>query len=232
MDATAGRASSARPAGQVAAGGPARDATTDLHSSVAGKRMSRLDLTRRLVAQLTHGEIVVAGIGNANFDLFAAGPRPENFYMLGSMSLAVPIALGVALAQPSRKVFAIEGDGSLLMNLGALATAAMVAPHNLTVIVWDNGTYQITGGQAAATAEATDLVAVARGAGIVQSGWATDEVEFERLVRESVTGRGPRFIGARVNQEPGAGRPERDPVLVKDRFMRGIGAKPAYPGSA
>jgi thiamine pyrophosphate-dependent acetolactate synthase large subunit-like protein len=92
--------------------------------------MSRLDLTRRLVAQLTRGEIVVAGIGNANFDLFAAGPRPENFYMLGSMSLAVPIALGVALAQPSRKVFVIEGDGSLLMNLGALATVAMVAPEN------------------------------------------------------------------------------------------------------
>jgi thiamine pyrophosphate-dependent acetolactate synthase large subunit-like protein len=231
MDATAGRTSSARAEGPLAAGGPAQAGTTDVRGNV-GKAMSRLELTRRLVAQLTHGEIVVAGIGNANFDLFAAGPRPENFYMLGSMSLAVPIALGVALAQPSRKVFAIEGDGSLLMNLGALATVAMVAPDNLTVVVWDNGTYQITGGQAAATAEATDLVAVARGAGIVQSGWAEDEAEFERLVRESVIGRGPRFIGARVNQEPGAGRPERDPVLVKDRFMRGIGAKSGYSGSA
>jgi thiamine pyrophosphate-dependent acetolactate synthase large subunit-like protein len=191
--------------------------------------MSRLDLTRRLVGRLTQGEIVVAGIGNANFDLFAAGPRPENFYMLGSMSLAVPIALGVALAQPSRHVFVIEGDGSVLMSLGALATVAMVAPQNLTVIVWDNGTYQITGGQMAATAEATDLVAVARGAGIVQSAWARDEAEFERLVGEGLTGRGPRFIGAMVNQEPGAARPERDPVLVKDQFMRGIGAKPSRP---
>ena len=79
----------------------------------------------------------------------------------------------------------------------------------------------------AAPAEATDLVAVARGAGIVQSAWAKDEADFERLVGEALAGRGPRFIGARVNQEPGAGRPERDPVLVKDRFMRGIGAKPA-----
>jgi thiamine pyrophosphate-dependent acetolactate synthase large subunit-like protein len=208
------------------------DATAGVRRKVGGGVMSRLDLTRRLVARLTHDEIVVAGIGNANFDLFAAGPRPQNFYMLGSMSLAVPIALGVALAQPSKKVFAIEGDGSLLMNLGALATVAMVAPDNLTVIVWDNGTYQITGGQTAATAEAADLVAVARGAGIVQSAWALDEAEFERLVREALTTRGPRFIGARVNQEPGAGRPERDPVLVKDRFMRGIGANPAHPGSA
>jgi len=205
------------------------DATgTDLrHGKVAEKVMSRIDLTRRLVGRLTHGEVVVAGIGNANFDLFAAGPRPENFYMLGSMSLAVPIALGVALAQPSRRVFVLEGDGSVLMNLGALATVAMVAPQNLTIIVWDNGTYQITGGQTAATAEATDLVAVARGAGIAQSAWAKDEADFERLVGEALAGRGPRFIGARVNQEPGAGRPERDPVLVKDRFMRGIGAKPA-----
>jgi thiamine pyrophosphate-dependent acetolactate synthase large subunit-like protein len=192
----------------------------------APRTMSRLDLTKRLVRHLTHGEIVVAGIGNANFDLFAAGHRPENFYMLGSMSLAVPIGLGVALAQPSRRVFVIEGDGSILMSLGALATVAAVAPQNLTVIVWDNGTYQITGGQAAATAETTDLVAVARGAGIVQSGWAEDEAAFERLVGEALGGRGPRFIGARVNQEPGAGRPTRDPVIVKDRFMRGIGARP------
>jgi len=187
--------------------------------------MRRLDLTRRLVGKLTQGEIIVAGIGNTNFDLFAAGHRPQNFYMLGSMSLAVPIALGVALAQPSRRVFVIEGDGSVLMNLGALATVAMVAPHNLAVIIWDNGTYQITGGQTAATAEATDVVAVARGAGIVQSAWARDEAEFERLVGEALGGRGPWFIGAHVNQEPGAGRPERDPVVVKDRFMRGIGAK-------
>lgn len=207
--------------------GPAAGA--DARGGVDAKVMSRLDLTRRLVGLLTHGEIVVAGIGNANFDLAAAGPRPENFYMLGSMSLAVPIGLGVALAQPSRKVFVLEGDGSLLMNLGALATVAAVAPHNLTVIVWDNGTYQITGGQAAATAQATDLVAVARGAGIAQSDWARDEAEFERLVREGLAARGPRFIGAHVNQEPGAGRPERDPVVVKDRFMRGIGAKPADP---
>ena len=206
------------------------DATgTDTRTKAGGTVMSRFDLTKRLVGRLTRGEAVVAGIGNANFDLFAAGHRPENFYMLGSMSLAVPIALGVALAQPSRRVFAIEGDGSMLMNLGALATVAMVAPQNLTVIVWDNGTYQITGGQAAATAEATDLVAVARGAGIVQSAWARDEAEFERLVGEALSGRGPRFIAALVNQEPGAGRPERDPVLVKDRFMRGLGAKPPNP---
>src|ERR1700754_317204 len=111
------------------------------------KVMNRFDLTQRLVAQLHHDEAVVAGIGNTNFDLWASGRRPENFYMLGSMGLACPIALGVALAQPSRRVVALEGDGSLLMQLGSLTTIAMLAPKNLTIIVMDNGVYQITGAQ-------------------------------------------------------------------------------------
>jgi len=88
------------------------------------KILNRFDITKRLVALLNHEEAVVGGIGNTNFDLWAAGRRPQNFYMLGSMGLAIPIALGVALAQPKRKVVALEGDGSLLMQLGALTTVA------------------------------------------------------------------------------------------------------------
>ena len=80
----------------------------------SAKTLNRAALTRRLVQRLTHEEAVVAGIGNTNFDLIAAGHRPQNFYMLGSMGLACPIALGVALAQPSRGVIALEGDGSIL----------------------------------------------------------------------------------------------------------------------
>src|SRR4029077_3552900 len=96
------------------------------------KVMNLFDLTKRVVAQLKRDEAVIGGIGNANFDLWTAGQRPQNFYMLGSMGLAIPIALGVALAQPQRHVFALEGDGSLLMQLGCLATVAMLAPKNLT----------------------------------------------------------------------------------------------------
>src|SRR3954467_10656197 len=103
------------------------------------KVMNRFDLTKRLVARLTHDEAVVAGIGNTNFDLWAAGHRPQNFYMLGSMGLACPIALGVALPQPSRKVIALEGDGSLLMQLGCLTTTAARRPKNLVIVVMDNG---------------------------------------------------------------------------------------------
>ena len=69
---------------------------------------------------------MIGGIGNTNFDLWSAGHRPQNFYMLGSMGLACPIALGVALAQPQRRCIALEGDGSLLMQIGCLATIAML----------------------------------------------------------------------------------------------------------
>src|SRR4030088_411437 len=108
------------------------------------KVLNRADLSKRLGAKL-RDQAVVAGIGNANFDLFAAGHRAQNFYMLGSMGLACPIALGVALAQPERGVIALEGDGSILMALGCLTTIGMVKPRNLTIIIMDNGIYQITG---------------------------------------------------------------------------------------
>ncbi len=189
--------------------------------------MNRLDLTRRLVSRLTHGEIIVSGIGNASLDLVGAGRRPENFYMLGSMGLAVPIGLGLALAQPQRRVVVLEGDGSLLMSMGCLATVASAAPPNLVVITWDNGLYQITGNQAAATSDRTDLVAVARGAGIAHGEWARDEDDFERLVERALGEDGPHFIGARVDAAPGAGPLDRNPFLVKDQFMRGIGVRPA-----
>ena len=185
--------------------------------------LQRLALTRALVALLGHEEAVVGGIGNTNFDLFAAGHRPQNFYMLGSMGLAVPIALGGAVAQPGRQFFALEGDGSLLMNLGCLATVAAVAPRNLTIIVWDNGSYQITGEQRAATGGPTDIVGVAREAGIARSAWAMDEADFTRLVTRALTEDGPHLIAAHIDNAPGAARPERDPVLLRDRYMRGIG---------
>src|SRR5947209_10236660 len=141
------------------------------------KVMNRFDLTKRLVAKLEHEEAVIGGIGNTNFDLWSSGHRPQNFYMLGSMGLAFPIALGVALAQPQRRVIALEGDGSLLMQLGCLSTIAMLSPKNLTLIAFDNGIYQITGGQKTPAQSGSDIVAIARGAGLAGSAWAADEAD-------------------------------------------------------
>jgi thiamine pyrophosphate-dependent acetolactate synthase large subunit-like protein len=191
------------------------------------KVMNRFELTKRMVNQLKNDEAVIGGIGNANFDLWASGQRPQNFYMLGSMGLAIPIALGVAIAQPQRHVIALEGDGSLLMQLGCLATVAERAPGNLTIVIWDNGIYQITGSQPTPGAASADLVAIARGAGIAQSAWAADENEFDQLVASALKRGGPTLIAARIDGKPAVGTTDRDPAQIRERFMRGLGIKRA-----
>ena len=190
----------------------------------AATTLNRMALTQRLVQRLRHEEAVVAGIGNTNFDLIAAGHRPQNFYMLGSMGLACPIALGVALAQPERGVIALEGDGSILMMLGSLATIANARPANLTIIIWDNGVYQITGKQATATGGLTDIVALARGAGFAHSEWIRDEAHFDTLIDRRFDAGGPVLLAAKVDDQPGKGRQARDPPLIRRRFMEGLGA--------
>jgi thiamine pyrophosphate-dependent acetolactate synthase large subunit-like protein len=191
------------------------------------KVMNRFDVTSRLVNKLKNEEAVIGGIGNTNFDLWSAGHRPQNFYMLGSMGLAFPIALGVALAQPKRRVFGLEGDGSLLMQLGCLSTIATLAPGNLTMILMDNGTYQITGGQPTPAATVADLIAVAVDCGISNSVWAADEEDFERLIDQSLVASVPMLIGVRIDDKPGVGATRRDPVQIREHFMRGLGVRQA-----
>ncbi|TPQ37732.1 hypothetical protein C2U70_10475 [Bradyrhizobium guangdongense] len=189
------------------------------------KVMNRYDVTSRLIGKLRNEEAVIGGIGNTNFDLWAAGHRPQNFYMLGSMGLAFPIALGVALAQPDRRVIALEGDGSLLMQLGALSTIASLKPKNLTMIVFDNGIYQITGSQPTPAASVADIVAIAVGSGLTNSVWAADEEDFERLVDESLSASEPTLIALRIDDQPGVGTTRRDPVQIRERFMHGLGVR-------
>ena len=189
------------------------------------KVMNRFDLTSRLIAKLRSEEAVIGGIGNTNFDLWAAGHRPQNFYMLGSMGLAFPIAFGVALAQPDRHVFALEGDGSLLMQLGALSTIAALKPKNLTMIVMDNGIYQITGAQPTPAADVADIVAIALGSGLANSAWAADEEDFERLIEAAMAASEPHLIAVRIDDKPGVGTTRRDPVQIRERFMHGLGVR-------
>ena len=187
------------------------------------KRMNRAELTQRLVAKLKNDEAVIGGIGNSNFDLWATGQRPQNFYMLGSMGLACPIALGVALAQPQRKVFALEGDGSILMQLGCLSTIAARRPANLAIIIMDNGAYQITGGQSTTTALGADIVAIAQGCGLTQSAWAADEGAFEELVAQALREDGPWLIGCRIDPSAPTTATERNPARFTREFMQGLG---------
>ena len=189
------------------------------------KVMNRFDITKRMVALLRQEEAVIGGIGYTNFDLWAAERRPQNFYKLGSMGLAVPIALGVALAQPQRKVIALEGDGSLLMQLGCLGTVAARAQKNLAIVIMDNGAYQITGGQKTVTDQCVDLVAVAKASGLAQSAWAADESAFEELISLSLKEDGPWLIGCRIDNAKPVDTTERDPPKLKDQFMRGLGVR-------
>ena len=189
------------------------------------KTMNRFDITKRMVALLRHDEAVIGGIGYTNFDLWAVGHRAQNFYMLGSMGLAVPIGMGVALAQPRRKVIALEGDGSILMQLGSLATVAARGQKNLAIVIMDNGAYQITGGQKTLTEEGADIVAIARGCGLKQSVWAADESAFEELIALSLERRRPVVDRLPYRQRKPKDTTERDPPIIKDRFMRGLGVK-------
>jgi len=195
------------------------------------QRLNRAELTKRLVAGLKHNEAVVAGIGNTNWDLYGAGHRPQNFYMLGSMGLACPIAMGVALAQPERGVIALEGDGSILMSLGCLATIGKVAPRNLTIVIWDNGIYQITGKQQTATAGTTDIVAVAKGAGIANSHWVRDAAHFQQLMDRRFEDGGPLLLAVKIDDQAGPIQTPRDPAEIRVSFMKGLGtAKSSFGG--
>ena len=186
------------------------------------KVMNRLDLCKRLVAKLTHDEAVIGGIGNTNFDLWAAGHRPQNFYMLGSMGLTCPIAMGVALAQPERGVIALEGDGSILMALGCLTTIGMLKPRNLTIVIFDNGMYEITGRQPAATQSSADIVAIARGAGI-EAEWVRDEAHYDKLIARRFEDGGPLLIAAKIDDAHAEVQTPRDPALIRQRFMHALG---------
>lgn len=112
------------------------------------------------------GDVVISNIGFPSRELYALGDRAGHFYMLGSMGMAGSIGLGVALAKPDRRIYVIEGDGSVLMNLGSLATVANCAPENYCLVIMDNGVYASTGNQPSHTGGKTDLLVMARGAGI------------------------------------------------------------------
>jgi thiamine pyrophosphate-dependent acetolactate synthase large subunit-like protein len=167
-------------------------------------------------------EPVVASLGHPAYELFAHGDRPLNFYTWGSMGLTSSIALGRALARPDRRVLALDGDGSLLMNLGSLATVAACAPPNLVVLVLDNEGYGTTGGQPTATAGGADLEAAARAMGVIRTATVRDTGGLERVLGESRAEPGPWVIVAKVTESTPAVKPPLDCVYIKNRFMEAL----------
>jgi len=183
--------------------------------------INRMGATRYLVSRAPQA-LIVAGPGNAKFDLAGAGDRPQHFYIWNSLGLAPSVGLGLALAQPKQQVIVLDGDGGTLMNPGALVTIARLAPFNLLHIVWDNGEYQLTGGQPTATATVTDLAAMGRGAGLQHVAAVTTMTEFEVGLKTWLTEPGPWLAVVRIDKSPAPARPPKDPVWIKLRFMETV----------
>lgn len=185
--------------------------------------IDRLEASKYLVGKLTD-EVVVTSLGNEKYDLLAAGDRDRHFYNWNSMGMAPSIGLGLAMARPDLKVIVYDGDGSLLMGLGALATVAVRQPQNFVHIVWDNKSYNMTGGQPTATAYGTDLGKMAEAAGYPHVLRVETQAAFEKAVDQALAGPGPWFLHCLMQDKPvSGGLPS--PTAIKQRFMNAIGAR-------
>ena len=150
--------------------------------------LHRRPLVNALLEDRPENLLAVSSLGSSTWDLTAAGEDARNFRFIGAMGQAGPFALGLAMAQPDKRVLLLTGDGELLMGLGMLATIANQAPTNLAIVVLDNEAYVETGSQPTATAGPTDLEAVARGCGIATTRTVTQDSEIDALramVREA-----------------------------------------------
>jgi thiamine pyrophosphate-dependent acetolactate synthase large subunit-like protein len=180
------------------------------------------DACTRLLAEKLTDEVVVSNLGQATLDMQQIADRPLNFYTFGSMGQCSAIAMGVALSRPDVKVISLDGDGSMLMNLGQLCTVANTAPPNLSIVVWDNEVHQTTGGQPTATSMKSSLAGVARGAGIESVLEPKNEEEvaaaFDRILNEE----GPFFVLVKVDAGPAPGFMQRDLLGYKIRFMQAL----------
>tara|TARA_B100000949_G_C14211117_1_gene420319 strand:- start:20 stop:547 length:528 start_codon:yes stop_codon:yes gene_type:complete len=145
--------------------------------------------------------VVVSSLGNPTWDVASVGDHALNFNFIGAMGQAGPFALGLAMAKPDKRIVLFAGDGELLMSLGVLATIANQAPGNLAVVALDNESYVETGNQPTATAGPTDLEAVARACGFVQTRSVVEEVPLDDIRDMVWGGEGPLFVNIKIVAE-------------------------------
>jgi thiamine pyrophosphate-dependent acetolactate synthase large subunit-like protein len=169
----------------------------------------------------------VPGLGAPTWDVAAAGDNPLNFYTWGGMGGAAMIGLGLALAQPKRRVLVITGDGELLMGLGSLATIGVQQPRNLAVVVLDNEHYGETGMQQTHTRFGMDLAGVAKAAGFRASGIVYNAAQLKTWIPRLYRQAGPLFVNIKVTTEPAPlVLPVRDGPTLRNRFREALlGAK-------
>jgi thiamine pyrophosphate-dependent acetolactate synthase large subunit-like protein len=186
--------------------------------------LERRDFVRRLL--IKRGDLlVVSGLGSATYDVAAAGDHGLNFYLWGAMGGTAMIGLGLALAQPERRVAVITGDGDMLMGIGSLATIGVRQPRNLAIVVLDNASYGETGMQPSHTAAGIDLVAMARACRFEQARAVSHLEEADEIRALLHMGEGPIFVSVRIApEETPRVLPLRDGHAIKQRFMAALAA--------
>jgi thiamine pyrophosphate-dependent acetolactate synthase large subunit-like protein len=184
--------------------------------------LHRRDVVNELLRE--RGELlVIAGLGAPNWDVSAAGDHANNFPLWGAMGAASMMGLGLALAQPKRKVLVITGDGEMLMSIGSLATVAVEKPANLTIAVLDNERFGETGMQKTHTASGVDLAAMALGAGIRTSRTVRTMEQVTEIRELAHQGKGPVFALVKINPEALVFTlPPADGVILTTRFRQSV----------
>jgi len=181
--------------------------------------LHRRDVVKKLLEK-RGGLLVIAGLGSTSWDITAAGDADLSFPTWGAMGQAAMMGLGLALAQPKRRVLVITGDGEMLMGLGSLATIGVQKPKNLTVVVIDNERYGETGMQTTHTASGVNLAAVAKACGFRNSKIVTKNVPLRDIVHKTA---GPNFLQIKVIAEKvPLVLPPQDGMLLKARFRRAL----------
>ena len=191
-------------------------------SKQTGKLLRRREVVKELLAG-REDLLVVAGLGAPAWDITNAGDHDLNFPLWGAMGGAAVLGLGLALAQPRKKVLVITGDGEMLMGIGALATIAILRPKNLSVVVLDNERYGETGQQETHTGHGVDLAAMAKGAGIAQTFAVRTQAEVSRLKQRIHASEGALFAQIKIDPEKlPLVLPPRDGALLKNRFRAAL----------
>jgi thiamine pyrophosphate-dependent acetolactate synthase large subunit-like protein len=178
----------------------------------------------RILLEKRDDLLLVTGLGSTTWDAASVGDDPRNFYLWGAMGAAALVGLGLALAQPQRRVLVVTGDGEMLMGLGGLATIGVQRPPNLALAVFDNGHYGETGMQPSHTGAGVELIGIARSCGIRETFDISDELglrEFAGRVRRPATTLFAR-VAIRADEPPRV-LPPRDGVHLKNRFRRALG---------
>ncbi|MEM9028242.1 MAG: thiamine pyrophosphate-dependent enzyme [Pseudomonadota bacterium] len=186
-------------------------------------RLQRRPFVAELLAR-RDGALIIPGLGSPTWDCFAAGDSPEYLYSWGGMGLAIPTALGLAMAQPDRRVVAITGDGEMMMGIGSLGVVADQAPDNLGILVLDNEHFGETGKQSGLTGNRTDLCRVAEGFGVEKTLFVTAEDQTDDLVNLLFHRPGPTFAVAKIalSEDPWK-LPVKDGVAIARRFRIAVG---------